>query len=43
MKNRKEVSLLGALVICVVVLAVHKLLNLDDQKESNLTAAELNA
>jgi len=30
MKKRKEVSLLGALVICAVVLAVYKLLNLED-------------
>ena len=32
MKKRKEVSLLGALVICAVVLTVHKLLKLNDQK-----------
>jgi len=30
MKKRKEISLLGALVICVVVLVLHKVLNLED-------------
>ncbi|MHB8209426.1 hypothetical protein [Mucilaginibacter sp.] len=32
MKKRKEVSLLGALVICAVAFTVHKLLKLNDQK-----------
>jgi hypothetical protein len=36
MKKKKEVSLLGALVICVVVLAVHKLLKLNDQTDPGL-------
>lgn len=43
MKKRKEVSLLGALVICVVALAVHKLLKLNDPEDTALTQAELNA
>nr|NYE66645.1 hypothetical protein [Mucilaginibacter sp. E4BP6] len=36
MKKKKEVSLLGALVICAITLAVYQLLKLNDQKESEL-------
>jgi hypothetical protein len=34
MKKRKEVSLLGALVICAVALAVHSLLKLGEPKNA---------
>jgi len=34
MKKRKEVSLVGALIICAVALSVYKLLKLDDAKQT---------
>jgi len=37
MKKRKEISLLGALVVCVIALAVHKLLHLPDQNDPKVT------
>jgi len=40
MKRRKEISLLGALVVCVVAIAVHKILKLDDPKDPILTKAD---
>lgn len=41
MKKRKEVSLLCALVICAVALAIHKILKLKDPKDPERAEAEL--
>jgi hypothetical protein len=38
MKKKKEVSLLGALVICVVALTMHKLLKLPVSNDPKLPA-----